>query len=96
MKGANSCLGHYRSRGELERGQCLKLIDSDSILSQFSKMLIDWRWIPVNEDVCGVQSYSTGIGRSANRSYNMKEGVTQIKLIEHLKRTYLSLQFALE
>ena len=96
MKGANSYLGHCRSRGELEGGQCLKLIDSDSILSQFSKMLIDWRWIPVNEDVCRVQSYSTGIGRSANRSYNMKEGVTQIKLIEHLKRTYLSLQFALE
>ena len=72
MKGANSCLSHSRSRGELEGGQCLKLIDGDSVLSKFSKMLIDWRWVPVNVDVCGIQSYSTGIGRSANRSYTKK------------------------
>jgi hypothetical protein len=61
-------------------------------------MLIDWRWVPVNEDVCGVQSYSTGIGRSANRSYMEKKTKrdSKIKLIEHLKETYLSVQFALE
>ena len=67
MKWSNGGLRHIRRRWDLKCVAHLKFTNSNSVLSEFSKLLICRRRVPVKINVSRVESNSTSVRRSANR-----------------------------
>lgn len=65
MKRSNGSLRHVRCRWDLKCVACLKFTDSNSVLPEFSKLLLCWRRVPVKINVSGIESNSTSVRRSA-------------------------------